>query len=155
MLRLPRCIVNSKKQLATIFFWQFSFNFWHSLDKTVTQTFCYFVTDTPVYSSPIIFWVWIGTLIKFFFNEAYTLFQNGGDPGWSGSSCTKTRHWGPWNTTLPMASLRNNLVFGPSFFTEDDIPGSSLNGRDTNRLKNSELKFWLKCIWQNFFYLLD
>ena len=58
----------------------------------------YFVTDTPVYSSPIIFWVWIGTLIKFFFNEAYTLFQNGGDPGWSGSSCTKTRHRGPRNT---------------------------------------------------------
>ena len=29
----------------------------------------------------------------------YTLFQNGGDPGWSGSSCTKTRHRGPRNTT--------------------------------------------------------
>ena len=43
-----------------------------------------------------------------------------------------------------MASFRHNLVSGPSFFTEDDIPGSSLNGRDTNRLKNSELKFWLK-----------
>ena len=28
----------------------------------------------------------------------YTLFQNGGDPGWSGSSCTKTRHLGPRNT---------------------------------------------------------
>ena len=30
--------------------------------------------------------------------EQYTLFQNGGDPGWSGSSCTKTRHRGPRNT---------------------------------------------------------
>ena len=34
---------------------------------------------------------------------------------------------------------------GPSFLTEDDIPGSLLDGRDANRLKNSELKFWLKC----------
>ena len=32
-----------------------------------------------------------------------------------------------------------------SFLTEDDIPGSSLDGRAANRLKNSELKFWLKC----------
>ena len=31
------------------------------------------------------------------------------------------------------------------FLTEDDVPGSSLIGRDWNRLKNSELKFWLKC----------
>ena len=63
------------------------------------------------------------------------LFQNGGDPGWSGSSCTKTRHRGPpWR-----------LASGASCLTEDDIPGSSLNGRDANRLKNSELKFWLKC----------
>jgi len=44
-----------------------------------------------------------------------------------------------------MASFRDNLVYGPSFLTEDDIPGSSLNGRDPNRLKNSELKFWLMC----------
>ena len=29
----------------------------------------------------------------------------------------------------------------PSCVTEDDIPGSSLFGRDANRLKNSELKF--------------
>ena len=35
--------------------------------------------------------------------------------------------------------------FGPSFLTEDDIPGSSPIGTDANRLKNSELKFWLKC----------
>ena len=34
---------------------------------------------------------------------------------------------------------------GPSFLMEDDIPGSSLNGRDPNGLKNSKLKFWLKC----------
>ena len=32
------------------------------------------------------------------FCPPYTLFQNGGDPGWSGSSCTKTRHRGPRNT---------------------------------------------------------
>ena len=38
-----------------------------------------------------------------------------------------------------------NLVSGALFLTEDDIPGSSLKGRDANRLKNSELKFWLKC----------
>lgn len=45
-----------------------------------------------------------------------------------------------------MASFPDNiLVSDPSFLTEDDIPGSSLNGRDPNRLKNSELKFWLKC----------
>ena len=58
------------------------------------------------------------------------------------SSCTKTGHRGPRTTTLPMVSFRDNLVSGPSFFTEDDIPGSSLNGRYTNRLKNCELKFW-------------
>ena len=38
-----------------------------------------------------------------------------------------------------------NLLSGPSFLTEDDIPGSSLYGRGANRLKNYELKFWLKC----------
>ena len=54
---------------------------------------------------------------------------------------TKARHRGP---TQKMASLANTLVYGPPFLTEDDIPGSSLNGRDPNRLKNSELKFWLK-----------
>lgn len=57
----------------------------------------------------------------------------------------KTRHRGPWLNTTAMASFRDNIVSGPSFLTEDDIPGSSLNGRDPNRLKNSELKFWLKC----------
>ena len=31
------------------------------------------------------------------------------------------------------------------FLMEDNIPGSSLDGRDANRLKNSELKFCLKC----------
>ena len=31
-------------------------------------------------------------------------------------------------------------MFGPSFLTEDDIPGSSPIGKDANRLKNSELK---------------
>ena len=41
--------------------------------------------------------------------------------------------------------IRDILVFGPSFLTEDDIPGSSPIGKDANRLKNSELKFWLKC----------
>ena len=35
--------------------------------------------------------------------------------------------------------------FHKAALTEDDIPGSSLDGRDANRLKNSELKFWLKC----------
>ena len=44
-----------------------------------------------------------------------------------------------------MASFRDILVFGPSFLMEDDIPGSSPIGKDANRLKNSELKFWLKC----------
>ena len=33
----------------------------------------------------------------------------------------------------------------PCVLAEDDIPGSSLDGRDANRSKNSELKFWLKC----------
>ena len=37
-----------------------------------------------------------------------------------------------------MASFRDLLVFGPSFLTEDDIPGSSPIGKDANRLKNSE-----------------
>ncbi|KAK3737635.1 hypothetical protein QZH41_018432 [Actinostola sp. cb2023] len=41
-----------------------------------------------------------------------------------------------------MASSMSSVVFGPSFLTEDDIPGSSLNGKDPNR--DHELKFWLK-----------
>ena len=44
-----------------------------------------------------------------------------------------------------MAFFENNIVCGPSFLTEEDIPGSSLNGRDPSQLKNPELKFWLKC----------
>lgn len=28
---------------------------------------------------------------------------------------------------------------------EDDIPGASLKGRNASKLKNDELKFWLKC----------
>ena len=31
----------------------------------------------------------------------------------------------------------NSLMSGPSFLMEDDISGSSLDGRDANRLKNS------------------
>ena len=38
-----------------------------------------------------------------------------------------------------------NIVLGPSFLTEEDIPCSSLNGRDPSQLKNAELQFWLKC----------
>ena len=44
-----------------------------------------------------------------------------------------------------MAFSEKNVVCGPSFLTEEDIPGSSLNGRDPSQLKNPELKFWLKC----------
>ena len=58
----------------------------------------------------------------------------------------KARQRGP---DLKMASLGKTLVYGPSFFTEDDIPGSSLNGRDPSELKNPELKFWLKCRGDN------
>ena len=29
--------------------------------------------------------------------------------------------------------------------SEDDIPGSSLAGRNPAELKNEELRFWLKC----------
>ena len=29
-------------------------------------------------------------------------------------------------------------MFGPSLLTEDDIPGSSLNGRDPGQFKNSD-----------------
>ena len=39
----------------------------------------------------------------------------------------KARHRGP-----EMASLDNNFFTVTSFLTEDDIPGSSLNGRDPN-----------------------
>ena len=41
----------------------------------------------------------------------------------------------------PMASF----AYGLSYLSEEDIPGNSLNGRDRNRLKNSDLQFWLKC----------
>ena len=32
-----------------------------------------------------------------------------------------------------------------SALTEDDIPGSSLAGREPAILKNEELRFWLRC----------
>ena len=40
-------------------------------------------------------------------------------------------------------------MFGPSLLTEDDIPGSSLNGRDPGQFKNSDLKFLLQCWGDN------
>jgi len=52
---------------------------------------------------------------------------------------------GQRQTEQKMASLDNTLVYGPPFLTEDDIPGSSLNGRDPSVLKNPQLKFWLEC----------
>ena len=42
-------------------------------------------------------------------------------------------------------TIMASFAYGPSYLSEEDIPGSSLNGRDPNRLKNSELQFWLKC----------
>ena len=38
-----------------------------------------------------------------------------------------------------------NISYGPHLLTEDDIPGSSLSGRNPASLKNPELRFWLKC----------
>ena len=52
-----------------------------------------------------------------------------------------------------MASLDNTFVYSPSFLTDDDIPGSSLNGRNPNQLKNSvnigivALDASLSCYW--------
>ncbi|KAK3699227.1 hypothetical protein QZH41_011271 [Actinostola sp. cb2023] len=37
------------------------------------------------------------------------------------------------------------VVHGPCFLSEEDVLGSSLNGRKPVQLKNSELTFWLKC----------
>ena len=31
------------------------------------------------------------------------------------------------------------------FLKEEDVPGSSLAGRNPAQLKNEELRFWLKC----------
>ena len=45
----------------------------------------------------------------------YTLFQNGGDPGWSGSSCTKTRHRGPRNTRDALRSTRQPQGNGQTY----------------------------------------
>ena len=42
-------------------------------------------------------------------------------------------------------TIMASFAYGPPYLSEEDIPGSSLNGRDPNRLKNSELQFWLKC----------
>ena len=39
----------------------------------------------------------------------------------------------------------NHIAMGPFFLTEEDIPGSSLNRKDPSALKNSDLKFWLRC----------
>lgn len=50
---------------------------------------------------------------------------------------------------LKMAFFDKIFVYGFSFFIEDDIFGSSLNGRDLSELKNFELKFWLKCRGDN------
>ena len=38
-----------------------------------------------------------------------------------------------------------NWFIGPRLLTEEDIPGSSLSGRNPSALKNTELKFWLRC----------
>ena len=38
-----------------------------------------------------------------------------------------------------------NALYGPHLLTEEDIPGSSLAGRKPSTLKNTELKFWLRC----------
>ena len=38
-----------------------------------------------------------------------------------------------------------NVLYGPRFLTEEDIPGSSLAGRKPSTLKNSEFEFWLRC----------
>lgn len=38
-----------------------------------------------------------------------------------------------------------NVTYGPHLLTENDIPGSSLSGRNPESLKNPELRFWLKC----------
>ena len=56
----------------------------------------------------------------------------------------KLRHKGPLIRLFTMVSMRTQ-VFGLSFLTEDDVFGSSLQGKEPNRLKNSELKFWLRC----------
>ena len=45
-----------------------------------------------------------------------------------------------------MAALSSlPVVFGPCFLSEEDVPGSSLNGRKPLQLKNNELRFLLKC----------
>ena len=38
-----------------------------------------------------------------------------------------------------------NVLPGPFLLTEEDIPESSLFGRKPSTLKNSELRFWLRC----------
>ena len=36
-----------------------------------------------------------------------------------------------------------------SVLCENDVPGSSLDGRNPSQLKNDELRFWLKCRGDN------
>ena len=56
----------------------------------------------------------------------------------------------PGTTVIQMNNFIDLPVFGPSFLVEEDVPGSSLNGRTPSELKAKELQFWLKCRGDSF-----
>ena len=78
----------------------------------------------------------------------YALFQNGCDPGWSGSSCTKMRHRGPWNTTLPMMYFWHNLVSGPSFFNGGRHSWQFIQWKKYKSTKEFWVKVLVKVSWR-------
>ena len=65
-----------------------------------------------------------------------------------GFECLKARLGRPHthhNTKNMASSSRASDENACVIFTEDDIPGASLAGRNPSSLKNEELKFWLRC----------
>ena len=71
----------------------------------------------------------------------YTVFTNGGRAGASDRPNSKTRRYGIKITDLRGRDWLNMSIL----LNKDDIPGSSLAGRNPAELKSEELRFWLKC----------
>ena len=74
---------------------------------------------------------------------SYTTFINGGCSGGTVTINIKARLGRPC-AIINMAAIPSTST-SVSVLTEDDIRGASLAGRKPNKLKNEELKFWLRC----------
>jgi len=77
----------------------------------------------------------------------YTIFINGGcaeRPGFKNLKARLGRPHTDHKTKNMASSSKASDETAHVILTEDDIPGTSLAGRNPS-LKNEELKFWLRC----------